>query len=668
MKFKLIKKSVGVALWFLLIIPAISVAQQDPFQLGKVSPEEVKMKVYALDTTATALVLYDYAESSFLFDDNTQGQFKRIIRIKVLKKTGLDEANIEIPFYKQHLNRKEEVLDVQGFTYNLENDQVVKTKLENNGIFEDDLDGNRMLKKITMPNVKVGSVVEVSYVIISDFFHYLREWKFQRAIPTAWSEYRANMVPFFGFKQVFSGQPFPFHIQESKEFVHSAGINKSITRRDYVDVNVTQFRWVMKDVPALTLEPFMTNMYNHVPTLEFDLALIQFPEQKPNYITVSWQDFTKERLTDSRFGRQLINAGYLKKTAQEVISGKTDTLEKVKALWDHVKNTMEWNGKQTMLSENIKKAFENRTGSSSDINLLLVAFLQESGIMASPMLVSTRQHGLPHTKSPMLNKFNYVLAYVKVGGKEYLLDATNKDLPFGMLPYKCRNGQGWVAVSPAGKWVPLIGTEKNLQLVTGKFEILPSGVLHGAIEENYLGMSALNKRAVIRELGEEKYLQQQSLRQAEWETTSYQLSNVQMLQQPLQTKYQAKRIGETQPASVLYISPMFTHGVSENPFKLTARQHPVDFVYPEEKTFTFTYQLPEGYEVESLPQNMSVSLPESAIKFSYVVQMVGKNLQVMSRLQINKAIFNPEEYASLRELYNQLVAKHSEKIVLRKKS
>jgi hypothetical protein len=94
----------------------------------------------------------------------------------------------------------------------------------------------------------------------------------------------------------------------------------------------------------------------------------------------------------------------------------------------------------------------------------------------------------------------------------------------------------------------------------------------------------------------------------------------------------------------------------------------VDFATPIDETFVFTYQLPQGYDVEELPTNASMALPGNAAKFYYQAQVQNGQLQVTSKLIISKTVFAPGEYANLRELYSRMVAKHAEKIVLRKKS
>lgn len=664
--------------WFFLVLLLLGMqlpglCEQDPLRLGQVTQEELKMKVYPQDTSAAAVVLYDYEESSFLFTKGVQLQFKRTIRIKVLKKAGLDKANIVIPYYKRG-SETEEIKMLKGFTYDLENGKITKVKLDETDVFDEKLDANWYLKKLSMPSVKVGSVLEYTYTIKSDFMSNLREWEFQADVPVLWSEYRVDMVPFYEYKQVVHGF-LPFHIKDASVVRKTAAIAwerdagiLNIQERGSISMDVVQYRWVMKDVPAFMEEPFLPNASDYVAKLAFELSKIQFPDQKPRFTTGNWEDFTTELLKEEEFGGQLASAPYLKKIAETAVAGETKALEQAKAILRYVQATMRWDGKHRIYAENLRKAHDKRSGSSSEINLLLTALLREAGIDAQPVLVSTRSHGKPFTESPMLSKFNYVISCARVGDKEYLLDATEPGLPLGMLPFRCLNGKGWVAQAPAGRWVPLQGLSRNVQMVTAQMVISPTGEVAGPVEETFQGVPALQLRSKIQEKGKATYLKELGNAGADWARQEVALQNLEELEEPLKTSYRLARAGGSQPTDLLYLSPMLLHGQQDNPFKQATRTLPVDFDSPIDETYIFSFQLPAGYEVEELPQGSVLTLPNNAAKFTYMAQEVNGKLQVMSRLNISKTFFTPAEYGNLREFFNRMVAKHAEKVVLRKKS
>jgi hypothetical protein len=78
--------------------------------------------------------------------------------------------------------------------------------------------------------------------------------------------------------------------------------------------------------------------------------------------------------------------------------------------------------------------------------------------------------------------------------------------------------------------------------------------------------------------------------------------------------------------------------------------------------------IPEGYTVEELPTQKVLRLPENGARFMYNINVIGgTTVNITSVLSINRAIYDQFEYPNLREFYNQMVAKHAEQIVLKKK-
>jgi hypothetical protein len=188
--------------------------QTEPFKFGKVELPELQMAAYPKDTSASAVILFDYGKSYFRYSehDGFQVFFDRQVRIKILKKSGYDWANVQIPFYRVSNSSEEEIMNLKGFTYNLSGKEIVKEKLTKEGVFEEQVTDNWVIKKFTMPNVKEGSVIEFSYTIKSDFLFTFREWQFQETIPVAWSEYRATIPEYFDYKKISQGYE-PFSVE-----------------------------------------------------------------------------------------------------------------------------------------------------------------------------------------------------------------------------------------------------------------------------------------------------------------------------------------------------------------------------------------------------------------------------------------------------------------------
>jgi len=118
----------------------------------------------------------------------------------------------------------------------------------------------------------------------------------------------------------------------------------------------------------------------------------------------------------------------------------------------------------------------------------------------------------------------------------------------------------------------------------------------------------------------------------------------------------------------ILFQPLLFERIEKNRYTLEDRKYPVNFNYPISETYVFEYTIPQGYEVETLPQSKIFRLQDNSISASYNVQILGNKIFVLFKRDINKILFLPEEYPNLKEMFNQIVKKHSEQIILKKKS
>lgn len=176
---------------------------------GKISMEELTTTQCPIDTGAQAYYIFDKGQTEFVYlntiiRDNEAGsnkgfqmKYERHLRVKILDKAASsDLADFEIPLFVRGQN-KEQITQIKGFTYNLVNGKIEKTKLDSKQIITDKKDDNWVVVKFAMPDVREGTVFEVSYQILSDFLFNLQEWHFQRMYPVLYSEYQVGIPQYF---------------------------------------------------------------------------------------------------------------------------------------------------------------------------------------------------------------------------------------------------------------------------------------------------------------------------------------------------------------------------------------------------------------------------------------------------------------------------------------
>ena len=147
----------------LILVLLVTEANSQNFELGKVLHKEFLEKFHPEDTTAVAVVLFKKAKTIFKY--NLSRGFtvnhEYTYRIKIYKKEGLSWANFEVPDYVRYEDMNDESVKFSNVvTYNIEDGTVVKTKLNGEGSFKKNVNEYWNLATISMPNVKVGSVIE----------------------------------------------------------------------------------------------------------------------------------------------------------------------------------------------------------------------------------------------------------------------------------------------------------------------------------------------------------------------------------------------------------------------------------------------------------------------------------------------------------------------------
>lgn len=674
-KFSVMRLKSVVLLPFLLSC-ALMLAAQDktPVKYGKVSPEDFKAR-YDIDTGAAAIVLADVGSSEFESGRDWFIQvFKLHRRIHILRKSAYDKANVTIDLYFQGSN-EEAVANLKACSYNLEDGKVVETKLESKAVFTEKVDRNTIRKKFTLPAVKEGTIIEYSYTINSEFPMYLRPWAFQTIdMPVLWSEYEVSLPEYYEYLFLSQGYH-PFHIKNSKDSRKTFSFNiegassASASRHVSVTPGVTTHRWVMKDVPPLKEESYVTTLRNYISYIEFQLSAIRFPESPVRNIMSTWPKLMEDLGKDDDYSGELARANnYLSDEVKRLTAGAASSTEKAEKVFAFVRDNYTCTDYSSLWkSQPLKTTFNKKNGNVVDINMLLTAMLREAGLEAFPVLLSTRDYGKMYAMYPIRSKLNYTIVSVLADNTEYFLDATRPFLGFGKLHASCYNGPAR-KVNVSADLVAFEADSLFEKSVTGIF-ISPdeNGRLKGHFQRQYTLFESYDARARIREKGKDAFFKELAKGfVTEIEMSNGELKELENYSNQLVVDYDFK-LGELDESGMIYLQPMFSESLRSNPFKSQDRRYPIEMPAVTDYNYTMTLQLPEDCVVEEAPKSTIVKFNDGEGIFQYLVQVQGNSLMMRSRLKFNRALYDPEEYQPLREFFDVVVKKHAEQIVIKKK-
>ena len=669
MKFNLI-----IYYLFLTIITAETYAQENnKIKFGDISEKDFAPKIYSLDSNANAVVIADIGSSKI--EGNNKGWFSLVFkhykRVHILNKNGYDAANVSLSFYTNG-TAEEQLERLKAVTYNLENGKVVETKLDAKAsVFKDKVSKNWLVKKFTFPNVKEGSIIEFEYTKTSDFLQNLEPWEFQGEYPRLWSEYNLALPDFFGYVFLTQGYK-PYDINEKKvsrvsfRIIDSKGAAAS--EAFSLDANVSDYHWVIKNVPTLKEESYTSTINNHITKIEFQLSEYREPLLYRN-IMGSWPKLGEELMKAEYFGEQLTkDNGWLKDIINPLIKGAANSTEKAQRIFTYIRDNYTCTDHSDVyLDQTLKNVVKTKNGSVSEINLLLVAMLRHEDIQADPVILSTRSHGYTYPIYPIMSKFNYVISKAVIDGKDYFLDASEPRMGFGKLPLRCYNGHARIinnAVDPVQLNTELVSEIKFSTIFIINDE---KGNLVGSMQQTPGYYESLDLRDRIKEKGKEEL--QKDIKKAfgsDINISNFIIDSLDKYEIALGIKYDFDLVSEKE--DIIYLNPMFGEGYKENPFKSAERVYPVEMPFTMDETFNLQLEVPQGYVVDELPKSIILKLnEEDEGSFEYLISQSGDNISFRSRIKLNRANFLPDEYEMLREFFSLVVKKQAEQIVFKKK-
>lgn len=656
-----------------VLIYSCSFAQKSTvYKFAKITEADLEQKAYSIDSNANAVVIADLGISEIVGNSSNwfSLEFTHRKRVHILNKSGYSEGDFEVYLYTDGSLREEKLTSVKGVTYNLENGKVVETKMEKSAVFTDKLDKNHIVKKFTLPNIKEGSIIDIEYKTTSDFLFNLEAWSFQGTVPRLWSEYQLNLPEFLGY--IFLSQGYePYFINERKErngsFTVSDSRGSTATERVSFVSKVFDFRWVMKDVPELKLENFTSTLRNHIARIEFQLSEYR-PPLTYRQIMSSWPEATKEMLQDEDFGKQLSTGNaWLNDDIKPILVNSVNQLDKAKKIFAYVRDNFVCTDHSAIYSsQSLKNVLKSKKGNVADLNLLLVAMLRHEDIIADPVILSTREHGITYQLYPVMNRFNYVTCQATIDGKIYNLDASRPRLGFGKMASDCFNGWARI-INEAANAIQLSADSLKERKITSVVLTENKGKWQGSMSQLLGEHESYSFRNRIKEEGEEAHFKKvQKSFGEEAKTDFFKIDSLDNYEAPVSIQY--KFTIDQGSEDILYINPLFGEAQKENPFKSADRTYPVEMPYTFDETYVASIYVPEGYEVEELPKQIKVKLNEGdGSYFEYLIGHSGNIISLRSRVKLDRALYQPEEYEVLREFYNLIVKKQGEQIVLKKK-
>lgn len=632
----------------------VSLAQKEVTEFGVFTREEISLQQCEFDKDADAVVLLDKASSSY--NDYHNLITERRIRFKILKERGIERGNVHIRYYSDEGFESIGGIEAAVLSFDSQKNKVW-SKLDRKSVYNKKINKYYSEVSFALPNMKVGSIIEYKYQSHMKHYGGLREWIFQSDMPVILSSYNLTIIP---------NAEFAYTVYKSNEF--------SMVMKRSTESGSVLFE--MSNLPGLREEAFMGAASDYLQRVKFQFSGYKQVEgdgyntrsTRSTKYTTTWKELARELTDDASFGNQINKSLPEAEIMQTAWAKEPDSFTKMKFIHDYVKSNFSWNHIYSKYAEDgLKGTWEKKTGTSGEINLILINLLKSAGLEVQPLLVSERDYGKVDTTYPYIDQFDKVVAYVTINGKHYMLDGTDRQTPSFIIPFNLLNTTGFIVDKKNASLVKIADdARKNLNLVNVIGNISNEGLVEieaGVHNYDYAKIENKEKYNNDRKKYQNNIFEPYTLTSVD----SFSVSGAEIdslpLQHEIKVSYPLNKTGNY----YLLNYNLFT-GLNKNPFISEHRFSDINFGCKYSITLNGTFNLPENLSPETLPKTIRMVTPDKSMTIIRQVQQVENTIQVGVKIDFYKTEYPADEYPVVQGFYKQMIELLNEPVVLKEKS
>jgi hypothetical protein len=618
-----------------------------------VSPDELKMTSEPLAPGASAIILYRQVDR----DDNSRTSHEdEYFRVKILTEEGRKYADVEIPFYKGQQDIvavKARTIRPDGSIANFDGKVFEKSLVKGKGL-------RYLAKTFTLPDVRVGSVIEYSYTIdLGANMLYNSNWILSDELFTKKAQF--SLKPYRGTYQVFS-------LRWSWNSLPPGSTSPKEGPDHIVRMEAT-------NIPSFQTEDYMPPPDELRSRVDFIYEEGVAEKEQANY----WKRVGKQRngSLESFVGKKKV----MEQAVAQIVAPNDSQDVKLRKIYDRVqqirnttyelqKTAQEEKREKEKPPENVEEVWKRGYGDGVQLTWLFLGLARAAGFEAYGCWVSSRQQYFFSPVTMQSSKLNSNVVLVKLNGKDVYFDPGAAFTPFGLLTWSETSVVGLRLDKDGGTWIQTTLPEPSASRIehAGKLKLSDTGDLEGKLIVTYTGLEAMYYRVEERnadEVARKKYLEE-ALTSQIGAASEAELTNKPdwtSSETPLVAEFNLKIPGWASNAGrrVMIPDAIFT-AAEKGVFEHANRIHPIYFAYPNEKVDDVTVELPPGWQVSSMPKPQEQD--GHIIVYTLKVEKNPEGLRLTRKLSVDILLVDQKYYAGLRNFFQVIRNSDGGQIVL----
>jgi Domain of Unknown Function with PDB structure (DUF3857)/Transglutaminase-like superfamily len=647
---------------FFLICPAPSARASDTAPDWLRAAAQEKLPDYDKDTNA--VILLD--ETQTTVHDNGEIDTLHRMAVRLLRpEAHQDFDSLEIPF-----DTETKISYMKAWTITSTGHGIAvgdKDAVERQYLYDIEYDDVKF-KVLQIPEADPGNVVGFEWVQRDRPYLFEDDWEFQREIPVR----TARLI-----LQVPAGWEFTtnwFNYPEQKPMVSGS----------------TQYRWEVKDLPAIEVEPDMPAWR----TLAGWMGLKYFPHDPAmrSKTTGSWNDIGAWYSTLTQSSRT--PSPQIQEKVATLTAGLSDPIAKMRAITEYMQKNIRYFAVEIGIGgyqpHPAAEVFAHQFGDCKDKATLLGSMLSVIGIDSYYVLVHV-ERGVVLPNYPSMD-FNHAILAIRLPdsipsdtlysvvndpklGRLLIFDPTNEQVPLGYIPWYEQSSYGLVVAPGGGELIslPLLPGATNRLLRTATFNLNATGDLSGEIRELEWGGPAAEER--------DQFLESQPSKRSEvldhflanslnsFTLTGASIGNLEQYDQNLALDYKFVSPGYASAAGdLLFVRPRVVGDKDTNYLRLFTehkpRKYPIQFDEATRQDDVFDITLPAGYVVDDLPKPVQADCPYASYKSE--TTFAGGALHYKRTFEVKDVMVPVEKLPEIQAFLQEVAADQRSAAVLKR--
>jgi transglutaminase-like putative cysteine protease len=616
-------------------------------------PEELQMTGEPLAPGAPAILLYRRIDR----DDNGRTSHEdNYFRIKILTEEGRKYADIEIPFFKEStnvVNIHARTISPNGAITNFDGKVFDKNIVKAKGV-------KYLAKTFTLPAVQVGSILEYYYTFdFSEQYIYDSHWilsdeLFTKSISCSLKPYQNSYVPVslrWNWQGLPPGAGTPQ--QDAKGIVHLTANNvPAFQTEDYMP-------------PADEVRSRVDFIYSE-DTYEKDPAV--YWRKKGKKLNDSLESFVGKHKAMEQAVAQIVSPSDTPEVKLQKIYSRVQQMRNTS--YEVSKTTQEEKRENEKNINNVEDVWKQGYGNGVQLTWLFLGLVRAAGIEAYGVWASDRRHYFFNPGEMNPHKLDSNVVLVKLNGKDIYCDPGARFTPLGLLPWTETGVQGLRLDKDGGGWVrtELPQSDESQIVRKANLKLSEDGDVEGTLKVTYTGLEALNRRVEERNADDTA---RKSFLEDEVKEYVPAASEVELTSKPdwnasdrsFSADFHMKVPGWVAGAGRRALFPVGMFSAPEKHiFDHANRVHPIYIEFPFEKVDDITMELPQGWQVATVPKAQNEG--GNVVAYTLKVEDNKTTLHLQRMLHVNLLLMDQKYYASLRSFFQVVRTGDEQQVVL----